>query len=194
MKIVTVILAGGKSSRMGEDKSLLEINGEVFLRNIYHIAQQCTEEVYVICPKPKKYISILPFCNFIPESQFFQGPLMAFHEALNYVQSDWVLLLACDLPFLTVIELKYWINSLCNLPENIMAFLPKNEKGWDCLCGFYRPSCRESLQKYLSQGNRSFQQWLNQEKVAEILVKNREILFNCNTPQDYELLKNITQK
>ena len=70
-----------------------------------------------------------------------------------------------------------------------MAFLPKNEKGWECLSGFYRRHCQNSLQKSIEGGNRSFQRWLNQEIVEELVVKNRQTLFNCNTPQDYENMK-----
>ena len=190
MKIVTVILAGGKSSRMRKDKALLEINGEPLLSKIYHIAKQCTAQVYIMTPWAEKYASILPVnCNFISESSNFQGGLMAFSGALNYIDSDWVLLLACDLPFLTINDLKNWINSLSNIPENTMAFLPKNEKGWECLSGFYRRHCQNSLQKSIEGGNRSFQRWLNQEIVEELVVKNRQTLFNCNTPQDYENMK-----
>ncbi|BAQ61547.1 molybdopterin-guanine dinucleotide biosynthesis protein MobA [Geminocystis sp. NIES-3708] len=191
MKIVTLILAGGKSSRMQKDKALLDINGKPLLTNIYHIAEQCTDQVYIITPWQDKYRPILPVdCNFITESSYFQGGLIAFFEALNYINSDWILLLACDLPFLTVDDLKNWINTLGNISENTIAFLPKNDKGWECLCGFYRRNCQDSLQKSIQTGNRSFQQWLNQENVKELVVKNKQILFNCNTPKDYEKVVN----
>lgn len=187
MKIVTLILAGGKSSRMQKDKALLKINGTPLLTKIYHIAQQCTDQVYIMTPWAEKYASILPIhCNFIDESSSFQGGLMAFAKALNYIDSDWILLLACDLPFLTVNEIKNWINSLFNISENTIAFLPRNEKGWECLCGFYRRNCQDSLQQSIKAGNRSFQRWLNQEIVEELVVQNEQIFFNCNTPQDYE--------
>lgn len=191
MKIVTLILAGGKSSRMQKDKALLDIKGETLLSQIYSIAKQCTDQVYIITPWQEKYRPILPVdCNFITESSHFQGGLIAFFDALNYINSDWILLLACDLPFLTVDDLQNWINSLANISENTIAFLPKNEKGWECLCGFYRRNCQDSLQKSIETGNRSFQQWLNQENVKELVVKNKQILFNCNTPQDYEKVIN----
>ncbi|MBL1211300.1 molybdenum cofactor guanylyltransferase [Geminocystis sp. GBBB08] len=192
MKIVTLILAGGKSSRMQKDKALLHINGKPLLTNIYNIAQQCTEQVYIITPWAEKYSSILPkHCHFIQESSTFQGGLIAFSEALNYLNSDWILLLACDLPFLKVNEVKNWINALSNIPENSIAFLPKNEKGWECLCGFYHRNCQTSLQQSIQKGNKSFQQWLHQEIVEELVVKNKQILFNCNTIQDYEKVINI---
>lgn len=186
MKISTIILAGGKSSRMGKDKALLDINGLPLLTTISHLAQQCTDEVYIITPWLEKYRSIVPLeCHFIKELSNFQGGLMAFSEALNYVESDWILLLACDLPFLTVKEVKKWINYLPNVPEKSLAFLPKNQKGWECLCGFYRGNCQASLQNFLTCGNRAFQKWLDNEIVEELKVENKQVLFNCNTPEDY---------
>jgi molybdopterin-guanine dinucleotide biosynthesis protein A len=187
IKINTIILAGGKSSRMGKDKALLDINGTPLLKKTYDIAQQCTDRVYIVTPWVKKYRSILPKeCNFIEELSSFQGGLMAFSQALNEVKSDWILLLACDLPFLTVKEIQKWIKYLPDIQEKSIAFLPKNDKVWECLCGFYRSNCRQSLVNYLKTGNRSFQKWLNNEIIEELRVENNDILFNCNSPEDYK--------
>lgn len=69
MNIVTVILAGGKSSPMGTDKALLDIHGKPLLTIIYTIVSQCTNKVYVVTPWVEKYRSILPpECEFIEES------------------------------------------------------------------------------------------------------------------------------
>ncbi|WP_017295988.1 molybdenum cofactor guanylyltransferase [Geminocystis herdmanii] len=192
IKISAIILAGGKSSRMGKDKALLDVNGTSLLTTISHVAQQCTDEVYIVTPWSEKYRSIVPVeCNFIKELSTFQGGLMAFSEALNYVKSDWILLLACDLPFLTVNEVKTWVNYLPSVSEKSMALLPKNEKGWECLCGFYRGNCQESLQSFISSGNRAFQTWLNNEIVEELKVENKQVLFNCNTLEDYYNISNF---
>lgn len=192
MKISTIILAGGKSSRMGEDKALLDINGMPLLTRICNVAQQCTDEVYIVTPWIEKYRSIVPLeCHFIKELSSFQGGLMAFSEALNYVESDWILLLACDLPFLTVKEVKTWVNYLPSVPEKSIAFLPKNKKGWECLCGFYRGNCQPSLQSFILSGNRAFQTWLDNEIVEELKVENKQVLFNCNTLEDYYNISNF---
>lgn len=87
-------------------------------------------------------------------------------EALNQIKADWIFLLACDLPFLRLTEVKEWIDYLHNIEDNSIAFLAKNDKGWECLCGFYRYSCKKSLLESISLGNKSFQKWLNKEKVT----------------------------
>lgn len=187
MDIETLILAGGKSSRMGQDKALLKINNKPLLLDTYSIAKEISNRVYIITYNIEKYKEILPSdVILISDSQPFQGALMAFAQGLKYVKSEWVFLLACDLPCLTLKEVELWVSQLSKIPSEVMAFLPQNEKGWDCLCGFYRSSCYSSLNIYLQTNNRSFQRWLNQEKVRPIQVENKQVLFNCNTVQDYQ--------
>ena len=159
--VSSLILAGGKSSRMCQDKALLRIKGKTLLTQIYEVAQECTEEVYLITPFQQKYASFLPDdCLFIPESQPFQGPLIALTKALNYLNSEWVLVLACDLPLLTATEVKIWLQYLPTLSAKTVAFLPRHAKGWECLCGFYRLSYLAELPKLTAQGYTSLQKWL----------------------------------
>ncbi|MFM7713085.1 MAG: molybdenum cofactor guanylyltransferase, partial [Microcystis sp.] len=47
-----------------------------------------------------------------------------------------------------------------------------------------------SLQTYIKQGGTSFQKWLNADVVEELIIDNSEILFNCNTPEDLEIIIN----
>lgn len=196
MDIETLILAGGKSSRMGQDKALLKINNQPLILQLYSLAQQVSKRVSIITSTVEKYEKLMPReCNFIQEELPFQGPLIAFAEALKYIKSELVFLLPCDLPYLTIEEVNNWINQIIrinnykNIFANYIAFLPQNEKGWECLCGFYKTNCLASLNIYLKGKNRSFQKWLNSEKVYPIVVNNKEVLFNCNTPEDYHYLK-----
>lgn len=193
--IDTIILAGGKSSRMGKDKALLTIHNQPFLTKICAITLEVSQNVYIVTSFPERYQNIVPkSCEIIREENPFQGPLFAFYQSLNYVESSWILLLACDVPLLSLKEIKIWLNQLEKLPSNITAFLPKNNKGWDCLCGFYHLGCLTSLEVYLKGNNYSFQGWLNQQSVAEININNKQVLFNCNTPEDYQKILEIAKE
>ncbi|ACK64288.1 molybdopterin-guanine dinucleotide biosynthesis protein A [Rippkaea orientalis PCC 8801] len=181
----TIILAGGKSSRMGEDKALILIQGVPLLARIATIGQQCTSEVYIITPWIDRYQSFIPpECHLIREETPGQGPLVGFFQALNYIKTDWILLLACDLPNLTKIEVQRWLDGLENVPEDAIAFLPKNSHGWEPLCGFYRYRCLNSLDKFIQAGGRSFQKWLKEHPIEKLIVSDPQILLNCNTPDD----------
>jgi molybdenum cofactor guanylyltransferase len=187
--LTTIILAGGKSSRMGRDKALISIQGMPLLNQIATLAKQYTSQVYIITPWIERYQSIIPSdCHLIREVTPGQGPLMGFFQALPYSETEWILLLACDLPNLNAIELEKWLRYLDDVPKEAIALLPKNSKGWEPLCGFYRHRCLQPLTEFIDLGGRAFQPWLNQQYVVELSINNPQVLFNCNTPEDLQLL------
>lgn len=182
----TIVLAGGQSSRMGQDKALLPIVGVPLLRRVCEVALQLSPEVHVITAWPDRYRTIvLPECRLIQEQVQAEphGPLVGFAQALAQVQTEWVLLLACDLPCLKAETLRSGAKQLNHVSES--AFLPKGDRGWEPLCGFYRTKCLPSIKRAIALGDRSFQQWLAGETVQEWQGVERSMLFNCNTPEEW---------
>ncbi|MDZ7993575.1 MAG: molybdenum cofactor guanylyltransferase [Nostoc sp. EfeVER01] len=192
-KLTAIVLAGGKSSRMGEDKALIPIEGVPLLQRVCGIAKGCADVVYVVTPWPERYQDLLlPGCEFIQEvplsgESLAHGPLVGFAQGLAKVETEWVLLLACDLPRLRVEVLQDWITRLDRVGDNAIAALAYHPKGWEPLCGFYRRSCLPQLLEFINQGGRSFQQWLRQYPVEILPLAEPEMLFNCNTPEDLAL-------
>jgi molybdenum cofactor guanylyltransferase len=188
----TIILAGGQSLRMGRDKAKIEIDGVPLLRRIYDVVAACEslDAIYVVTPWLERYRSILPDdCNFILEQPPHQGPLVAFSQALAEITSEWVLLLACDLPNLSTPIIQAWIARLPAVDSQSIAYLPRHiPKGWEPLCGFYRQNCHESSIEYIENGGQSFQDWLKMNIVTELAIADPLWLANCNTPADLELL------
>ncbi len=184
----TIILAGGKSSRMGKDKALIEVQGVPLLQRTATLVQGYANPVYIITPWIERYQRIISTnCHLLREncpSGETQGPLVGFAQALVHVKTEWVLLLACDLPNLTTEEVGVWLQQLQGVDDEAIACLPSHKKGWEPLCGFYRSSCLSSLESFIQAGGRSFQQWLQLHCVEELLVSDRSVLFNCNTPMD----------
>ena len=189
-KITAIILAGGKSSRMGRDKALLTIGNQTLLSRTCLVALEVSALVYVVTPRNEKYQSTLPpGCLLIKEELVLNGksntPIIGFAQGLTRVETEWVLLLACDLPYLSSSQVKQWSPALTTVLPTEMAFLPRNPKGWEALCGFYRRECLTSLKTYINDGGKSFQNWLADLAVKEIELGDRACLFNCNTPADW---------
>lgn len=189
---------------MGQDKALLTIDGVPLLRLVCDIAITLGNPVYVVTPWPERYQGLLPAsCQFIQEVQLPiestsnvvsstkvtsplpHGPLVGFTQGLAQVQTNWVLLLACDLPRLQVEVLQNWAVGLDSVAEEVIALLTHHAKGWNPLCGFYRRSCLPALTDYIDQGGRSFQYWLAQHPVQLLPLTDAQMLFNCNTPADF---------
>ncbi|UUO14822.1 MULTISPECIES: molybdenum cofactor guanylyltransferase [Aphanizomenonaceae] len=189
--VTTLVLAGGKSTRMGRDKALIPIGGVPMLQLICSIAEACTDKVYIVTPWPERYQKLLtPNSKFIPEVPLPEetgneprthGPLVGFMQGLAAVDTNWVLLLACDLPNLRLEILQDWISQLETIPDHKIAALVQNNQIWQPLCGFYRRRCLPELIQYIAQGGRSFQQWLRSENVEVLPLEDPEMLFNFNS-------------
>ncbi len=193
--VITIVLAGGLSTRMGRDKALLELDGIPLLTRICTLGLAVSRQVYVVTGRD--YGEVLPEgCDRI-DDRVLEGPLYAFSAALDQIgdsipnlhPTDWILLLSCDLPYLDQATIEQWIGQLDSVPEEAIAYLAKNPQGFfEVLCGFYRVSCRESLNQAVAGGERSFQRWLRSQRVAELKWDDRRVFFNCNQPEDWEQL------
>jgi len=178
---------------MGRDKALILLAGVPLLTRICQNAQGVASQVFVISPWRSRYQSIIPQgCIFLeeihPQENQSPGPLIGFSQALPQVKTEWVLLLAQDLPYLTPEILQEWSLKLKSVAPEAIAFLPRSKKGWEPLSGFYRVDCLPLLNAYIEKGGTSFQDFLNQYLVEELTIGDRTVLFNCNTPEDLQAL------
>ncbi|MGF1590890.1 MAG: molybdenum cofactor guanylyltransferase [Pleurocapsa sp.] len=190
-QISAIVLAGGESSRMGRDKALLTWGGNTLLNHICLIASECAAQTYVVTPWIEKYLDVVPSsCQLVREKLILDSqsniPLIGFIQGMQLVKTEWVLLLACDLPYLSSSQVKQWSLALATVLPTEIALLPRNAKGWEPLCGFYRRSSLASLVAYFEHGGQSFQSWLAMHPVQELSVSDRRCLFNCNTPEDWK--------
>ncbi|MBD2101869.1 molybdenum cofactor guanylyltransferase [Leptolyngbya sp. FACHB-261] len=190
--ITALVLAGGQSSRMGQDKALIPIQGVPLLRRVYDVASQCSSAVWVITPWPERYRPLLPPCHWVQEVPLPgetkpHGPLVGFAQGLAQAETEWVLLLACDLPRLQAPVLQAWAQ---NLSPGNLAVVPHEKQGWQPLCGFYHRDSYPALCNFLAQGGRSFQVWLEEIQakplppLSSIAGADPDMLLNCNLPED----------
>ena len=197
--ITAIVLAGGQSSRMGQDKALLSLGNQTLLSFVCTVAQESANCVYVVTPWTERYQNIVPqSCKLIKEKVLEPGnksnfPLMGFFQGLQQVTTQWVLLLACDLPNINSQTIIGWYSYLTQAPQDVMAILPRDPKGWQPLCGFYRRNCLVSLKNYLDHGGKSFQNWLEPCSVVPINIRDRSTLFNCNTVEDWLELPQVAE-
>ena len=190
-KIAVLVLAGGKSSRMGRDKALLEIEGKSLLQRACEVAVSLTSEVYVLTSWPDRYRSTLTKeCQFLVEYNPGSGPLVALTQGLTEIAAEWILLLACDLPLLEAQIIQNWANQLTTVPISTLAIVPYQNSRWEPLCGFYHRQSLSSLQTFIESGGSSFQVWLSQIAAIPLPVGEREavMLSNCNTLEEFEQL------
>ena len=202
-RTAALVLAGGQSRRMGQDKALLVLPerqlGEplTLLQQACSIAESCVAHTYVLTPWPEKYASRLTSTVILlKEEAAGAGPLVALAQGWSMILAhsqrrdqeipDWLLLLACDMPALDITTIKQWQEQLKTIDKNAIANLPKQDNRWEPLCGFYHRRCIPSLNKALADNIRSFQQWLATETIVPLSIADSNMLRNCNNPAQWQ--------
>jgi molybdenum cofactor guanylyltransferase len=112
-QVTALVVAGGRSSRMGTDKALATWQGIPLLGRVFAVAQACCAQVSVLTPWPERYQTLLPSTvNWLVEPPTFAGPMAALVQGMEAIQTPWVLLLACDMPQLNGAVLMQWMQAL----------------------------------------------------------------------------------
>lgn len=136
--IEAFILAGGKSSRFGSPKSLMQIDGCPVLETISAVLHNALpdSDVAIVMADGEQPVPALPELPVIFDLYPGRGPLGGLHAALAYAKSDWVLVTACDLPFLSAELIARLVSKTS---DEYGAIVPVQEDGrYQPLCSLYR--------------------------------------------------------
>ena len=186
------ILAGGKSSRMGQDKAFLKIDGKTFLHNSVGILNPiCEDRIKIVLnPEQTDFIDRLPKnVAHIFDTYYDRGPVGGIHAALKDCKTEFALIIAVDQPLLgkTVIANL----SRTALDSGADVVIPKMENGrLQQLCTIFRvESAFPTLEKLLSNETSSvsvlkFIESLERIKLFE-LDEHHGGFDNINKPEDY---------
>jgi molybdenum cofactor guanylyltransferase len=195
LRLTVLVLAGGASRRMGRDKAAIVYGGQPLLTRTCAIGLQVATEpgdrVIVLSRADQPHGPLIPpgCAHWLEPGADPSGPLVALAWALPQLDGDWVLVLACDMPNLGADRIHQARQRLPTLTSS--AYIPRNSKGWEPLCGFYRCDLAESLTQFAQNGGRSFQVWLNElsldnetDRSVQIWDLPPAMLHNCNRPED----------
>ena len=190
--VAAFVLAGGKSSRMGRDKALLEIAGEPLITRTVRLAASVASRVSVVGGADRLTgLGLDILSDEIPNA----GPLAGIATALNATSHDWNLILACDLPYLTRDCLAYLTERATR--TRLDAVVPESANGYEPLCAMYRKSCVVAAQFAVDRGHLRVQDFVaelgrqGRLDTVEPAAWNRfdsggRLFKNMNAPGDYE--------
>ena len=197
--ITGIILCGGKSSRMQTNKALLKLGDKTVIEIVAAKLKSIFNEVLISANDSKEYDFLkLPVVNDI---FIGKGPLAGIHSALKYSSTKKNFIISCDMPLISV-EL---INYLINLNTEKSILLPKSNGRIQQLCGIYSKSVIDEIENIfkLSEKDKNIKGSLYEllERVPielidvdDLNIYNKNIFLNMNSPEDYELIKNIYEK
>lgn len=178
-----VVLMGGKSSRMGKDKSLLELNNQP----LYKIAGQ---KLALYCNQV--FLSINEYQTtentydypYITDRYEGEGPIGAMLSCLYKIETP-ILFLACDMAFISKDDIKTLINKR-NRNNICTTFFHPTREMYEPLFSIWDPTSKSVLETYFALGNRSLQNFLHQQNIPKINMSIPENFKNINHPEDWK--------
>jgi molybdopterin-guanine dinucleotide biosynthesis protein A len=191
MMETAVILAGGKSTRMGRDKALLDFGGEPLIARLYRILKEDFREVAVSTNTPKVYDFL--GAPVIEDAFPGGGSLAGIHAGLLGSRTEPCFFAACDMPFVNMKLVRY----LRQLADDYDLVVPVSRSGLEPLHSFYSRGCLLHIEQQLKQGNPKIIDFFPHVNVREVSLDEMcpydpaEIsYFNINTREEYELALN----
>ncbi len=188
MGLTIAIMAGGKSSRMGQDKSFVLFAGQPLIERVLERVQGLGDELVLSTNKPAEYAHLgLPmFADVLPDC----GPLGGIYTAVYHARHPHTLVVACDMPWLNPDLLRYMVD----LRETADVVVPRWDKYPEPLHALYSKACLPPIKEKLDAGQLKITGFFGQ--VAVRFVERGEIerwdengrsFTNVNTPDDLQM-------
>ena len=180
-----VILCGGKSTRMAQDKAGLLIGKKTFLQQIEKNLKDA-DEILLSVKDRRDYPEI--GARHIEDREADKGPLMGLCSVLEECSYDKVWVMSCDMPLVnwdTAQELEHY------LTDGIDAVIPVDRNGKKyVLCAWYRKSTLEILKEQLESGDLKVKHLLGRLRVCYVAVEGlsdgSHKFQNINTREEYQ--------
>lgn len=178
-----LVLAGGRSTRMGQDKGLIQWHGKPQREYMADILEGLRLETYISCRPDQSHE--LPGYRLIVDQISDQGPLGAIYSAFQeHPDAAW-LVIACDMPLLDRPTIEYLINNRQPaLPATAFRAPAFDDDSPDPLLAIWEPRMRNIVVQRLHEKKRCARKTLVIAGVHLLVPPNPEILSNVNTPEE----------
>jgi len=178
-----IIMAGGGSSRMGTDKSMLPIKGQSMIEAICEQLRGSFEQILISANEVDKF-AFLGF-EVVPDKVPEQGPLMGIASALEASANELNFVIACDIPNINLACVNRILTEAVESQADIVVPTTSDEK-YEPLFAIYRKTALEAINKVLSSGKRKITDVFTLCTVKHIELDDADWLINLNTMADYE--------
>ncbi len=196
--ITGIILCGGKSSRMKQDKAFLKLGERFVIEIIADRMKNVFSEVLLSTNKSEEYSLLnLPIVKDIYPQK---GPLGGIHASLSNSSTEKIFLISCDMPLMNIDMIKF----IAAYKSDKKIILPKSNGRTHQLCGVYSNSLIRDIEEIISTSeedkhHKGSVYELIEKVTAEIVdveslpFYEENIFLNMNSTEDYEIIKKIYQ-
>jgi molybdopterin-guanine dinucleotide biosynthesis protein A len=185
--ITGVILAGGKSNRMGQNKALMSLGGKRLVDRVVEVMRSVFDDLLMVTNTPGVYADLdLPMVRDVwPE----KGSLGGVYSAIYHVATPYCLVVACDMPFLQTAVLRYLITQINDHDVVVPDVLGELQT----LHAIYSKACLQPIEHRLEMNRLRIIGFFPDVRVRTVTASELEpydpalLAFqNLNTPEEFQ--------
>jgi molybdopterin-guanine dinucleotide biosynthesis protein A len=197
METTGIILAGGLSSRMQQNKAFIKVGNQQIIKRIQKELQTVCTDLMIVTNTPEEYLNLgIPtVVDIIPR----KGPLSGVHAGLVNSKDYYNLVVACDMPFISQRLAEYLLERVPGYAAAVARIGGRPQP----LFAVYSKACIEPIEQFLHADRRSITRfveeqknllWVEEASVEALALGNPNTLFlNVNTPQDWAEAQDLVQ-
>jgi len=195
VRVSGIVLAGGASVRLGQDKALVEVAGQTLVERVVDVLRSLVDEIVLVTPSPERLAWLgLPAVNDIYPGI---GTLGGLHAGLAAIENPYGLVVGCDMPFLNRDLLAYMISQA----GDAEVIIPRVGRFYEPLHALYARSILPVLEEGIIAGQRRIRQacaGLRTRYICETEIDRYDpqhlSFFNVNTPDDLKRACSLLNK
>ena len=191
--VTGVILAGGRSRRMGQNKAFMPLGSEALIAHVIRQMESATDELLLVTNEPDQYkILGLPMhTDILPD----MGALGGLHAGLTYAANDVVLCVGCDMPLLQPNLLSHLTTLLDEYDAVVPCVQSKKQSTavFQTLSAVYSKRCLPVIHRMLAAGELRIHALYDHIDTRVVQPDEWQVFdpqglsfFNINTPEDFE--------
>jgi molybdopterin-guanine dinucleotide biosynthesis protein A len=194
--VTVALLAGGKSSRMGTDKSFVRVLGRPLIEEVLAQVAGLGSETLIVTNRPDdyRYLGLPLFSDVLPD----KGALGGIYTALHSATQPYVFCLACDMPFIVRPLLDYFVTLLPD--ANADVIMPRLGAEAEPFRALYARTCLAPIRAALDAGKMrviSFfpevrMRFVDEPEIDRFDPAHRSF-FNVNTPEDLAQARRLAE-
>jgi len=195
--LTSIILAGGKSTRLGRCKVSESLCGKNLIEHVIERLEPISDQILIVTAKKQSGIPIIHKAEIINDLVHGKGPLGGIYTGLLAAKSPYSLVVGCDMPFLNIALLRYMIS----LIQGFDAIVPRLEMNKiEPLHTIYSKRCIDVIQEQLEQKYLKISQTL--DRLCTRYVERNECIkfdpdllsfYNINSPADLKYASEIAE-
>jgi len=187
--ITGIVLAGGKSSRMGSDKGLLTINGKMFIEHVVDAMKPLVDNI-IIVSNNKMYDQF--GYERVEDEIINSGPMAGLYSGLKHSESEYNLVLSCDIPLIKTKVLKKLTDTDY---RNYDVVQIQSQHKTMPLIAVYKKQCMDKCLELLEQDEKRLRVAVSQLKSKTILIESEldNFVRNVNTKEDLKEINDAVE-